>query len=67
MLPMIFPQVCKEEGGLKISKIETFTGFNPTFVKVTTNDGFFGFGQGANCNNNIKATVLHQMIASLKV
>ena len=48
---------------LKISKIESFTKGFATTVRVTADDGSEGFGQLAPYNNNITATVLHQMIA----
>ena len=58
-----FPAYCNAESGLQISKIESFTGQNHTFVKVTSNDGSSGFGQVANYHNDITTTVLHNMIA----
>jgi len=53
---------CNEESGRKITAIESFTGQNQAFVKVT-DDGSFGFGRVANNNNHFTTTVLHKMIA----
>ena len=58
-----FPEICNQRSDLKVKTIETYTGRNQTFVKVTANDGSEGFGQVANYNNNITAQVLHEMVA----
>ena len=50
---------------MKIARIETFTKApNVSVVRVTTDDGAFGWGQVAPFNADITATVLHRQIAS---
>ena len=58
-----FPDFCNESSGLKIKRIESFTGQNQTFVRVTADDGSTGFGQVANYHNGITTQVLHEMVA----
>ena len=50
--------------GLKIASIETFTKGSFSLVKVTTDDGKFGWGQIATYDADISAMVLHRKVAS---
>lgn len=56
------PQL-NNESGLKITKIESFLNGATTLVKVTADDGSYGYGQAAPYHNNITQIVLHQMVA----
>jgi L-alanine-DL-glutamate epimerase-like enolase superfamily enzyme len=52
------------KSGLRIKKIETYTvDTNLCFVKVTADDGSFGYGQVSPFDADITATILHRKIA----
>lgn len=51
------------EKGLKIKKIETFTKNNIAMVKVTLENGSFGWGQISTYDSDITAMVLHRKVA----
>ena len=48
---------------MRIDRIETFTRPEVGFVKVTTGDGRFGWGQMSTYHADITATVLHRQVA----
>ncbi|MFI6347474.1 mandelate racemase/muconate lactonizing enzyme family protein [Streptomyces sp. NPDC050560] len=47
----------------RIASVETYTSGNLCLVKVTTEDGRFGFGQTAPSEPEITALVLHRLVA----
>lgn len=53
------------EEGLRIEKIETYSKPNIALVKVTADDGSFGWGQISTYNSDISATILHRNLAHL--
>jgi len=48
---------------MKITKLETFTHGNLSFVRLTTEDGAEGWGQMAPYNADISAQVFHRQVA----
>ncbi len=48
---------------MKISSIETFTKAYVSFVRVTSDDGSFGWGQMSPYHADISATVMHRQVA----
>lgn len=48
---------------LRIQKLETFSNEFVTFVKLTAEDGSFGWGQTSTYNADITATVFHRQVA----
>jgi L-alanine-DL-glutamate epimerase-like enolase superfamily enzyme len=48
---------------LKIQKLETFSNEFVTFVKLTAEDGSFGWGQTSTYNADITATIFHRQVA----
>lgn len=48
---------------MKIASIETYSNTFICFVKVTTDDGAFGWGQVAPYNADITALILHRQVA----
>ena len=53
------------EEGRKIAKIETYTKPQVALVKLSTEDGYSGWGQISTYNSDIAATVLHRNLAHL--
>jgi L-alanine-DL-glutamate epimerase-like enolase superfamily enzyme len=51
------------EKGLRIAKLETFSQQNIAAVKVTTDDGQWGWGQISTYNSDLVATVLHRNLS----
>ena len=47
----------------KINSIESYTNEFVCFVKVTTDQGFEGWGQTSNYNSDITAQILHRQVA----
>jgi len=48
---------------MKIARIETFASQHVCFVKVTAENGAFGWGQAAPYNADITASVIHRQVA----
>ena len=48
---------------IRIQKLETFSNEFVTFVKLTAEDGSFGWGQTSTYNADITATVFHRQVA----
>ena len=46
-----------------ITKLETFSDQFICFVKVTTSDGYFGWGQTSTYNADITAQIFHRQVA----
>jgi len=53
------------EEGRRIARIETYTKPNIALVKLSTEDGYSGWGQISTYNSDISATVLHRNLAHL--
>ena len=49
--------------GLKIAKVETFTGKSLSIVKIQTDDGSTGYGQISPHDADISAMILHRKVA----
>lgn len=47
----------------RISKLETFSDEFVCFVKVSTSDGYFGWGQTSTYNADITAQIFHRQVA----
>lgn len=48
---------------IRIQKLETFANEFVTFVKLTAEDGSFGWGQTSTYNADITATIFHRQVA----
>ena len=48
---------------MRIDRIESFTRPDVGFVRVTTEDGAFGWGQMSTYHADITAQVLHRQVA----
>lgn len=53
------------EEGRRLTKIETFTKQDIALVKVSTDDGFSGWGQISTYNSDLAVAVLHRNLAHL--
>ena len=47
----------------RIIRLETFTDDFVCFVRITTNDGHFGWGQTSTYNADITAQIFHRQVA----
>lgn len=57
--------VLREKTGLRLASIETHTrGEQLSLVKVTADDGSFGWGQTSTYDADVSATILHRKVAS---